>query len=148
MSHRCSGCWGWPSHQDRVAQWRTRNWCTINTVRALRAPNQCREYGFMIEPPRWFTVAINVLSVILQNSKEFGAAYISNELSIKKSLNPVRVWTVIKTGLVSGGDERHLSKQTFISSDYSTIGETGLLSYYSKFWKKCITTTNLRRQFY
>lgn len=29
---------------------RTRNWCTINTVQALWAPNQWGEYAFMIEP--------------------------------------------------------------------------------------------------
>lgn len=51
----------------------------------------------------------------------------------KKSLNPVRVWTVIKARLECAGDERHLSKYSYISSYYSVVSETGALLYYLKF---------------
>lgn len=85
--------------------------------------------AFMIEPHMIYCCHKCAFSDIA----ELRGIYIPNELSIKKSLKNVRVWTVVKTGLVSVGDEMHLLKDPFISSYHFTIGKTGLLSYCSKF---------------
>lgn len=96
---------GWPSGEDRAAQWSTRSRCTINTARAPKVPNQ---WGTMLLwwSPKWFIVAINVLSVILQKaSKEF--IFQMNCLS-RNHLTSGGVLTVIKAERVSAGDEEFL----------------------------------------
>ena len=105
----CSGCRGWPSREDKIAQRRTRNCCAINMDPDSIGSKSMREYAFMMEP-RMIYGRHKCASCDIA---ELGGIYIPNELSIKRSLNLRRVWTVIKTRLLSEGDETSVRASTY-----------------------------------